>query len=229
MAKRQIELENLTKVYAENIREFIHEYVTLSELVVENWYTIEHENIKVMAKMLGIPQGLLTAMVAVTSPLCKWQHNVQWAVDIVKHCQGDKSVRLYQGIKGNGDKAVNMYNLWLESGKFTDNDAQKWLRDKTYAFYTNLLYPDTSLLFTVDVWMLRLGNKEWQSATNSYKLRKIEVDAMRNAYLQVWAENDYASVGIMPHMLQSLLWVKIKSTKVASQWLVDFTDIVRFV
>lgn len=226
---KQDKTDLLVAEYEVSITEFYDKFVGLHNVSLDSWYHIESENIRIMANLLNVPQNLLTAIVAVTSPLCRWNNNIQWACDIVRHKQGDKDANPFQGIKGNAYKAFELYDLWANSGNFTDENAEKYLKVKTGCFYHNLLYPSQSLKFTVDVWMFRIAIREWQSPTNSFKLSTLEQSAIRQAYANVYAKLGLHSVGVMPHQLQAALWVKIKDVNIARQWFVDFESIDRFV
>ena len=225
--KQQKEHNNAVK-FASDIVEFTRKHVPMATMKKEVWYQTEHGNIKKFAELLGVPQNLLTAMVAVTSPLQKWEQNVSWAVDIVRYCQGE-DVNIKQGIARNANTAIDMYNIWVDTGEFTDEIADGFLGVKTGAFYHNLLYPTTSLRFTVDVWMNRIALKEWQSPTNTFKVSAGDKRSIANAYMMAWRELELDTVGVMPHMFQAALWLAIKQAKIASQWLTDFDSVERFV
>lgn len=227
-AKKQAIYNGLVADYEQNIVEFYNRFLTISDLQSENWYHLENENIANFAHVFNVPVNLFCGMVAVTSPLKKWQENIKWVCEIIKWCQGDTNAKVYSGIKGNANKAIRLYNDW-QSGNFSDENVNRVTGDKTQAFFHNLLYPDTSLRFTVDVWMLRIVNREWQSATNVYKVNKLQIDAARHAYLNVWAKLNLAQLGVMPHMFQAACWINIKKTSVACQWLTDFDKVERFV
>lgn len=222
--------------YTQNIVEFCQNFVDSSDLQNESWYEIEHNNIAIAAKTLEIPHMVLTAMVAATSPLVKWQAkngnkpNFECAISIVKDVLGIEHNGRYAGFHRNRENAARILQFWLDNKSIQESDflnVKGMLSGKKVtAFYENLMYPKTSVKITIDVWMERLASRLHGGPTNT---RKSDAVAIRDAYLSAYVELKLHTTDISLHMFQSALWLLVKNSAIAALWLMDFNDIERFV
>lgn len=233
---KEVKLQKLSQAYAKRINQFIALHVTLDEIKNENWYQIAHNEIVSVSRSLSVPVNLMCGIVAVLSPLVPWDRNISWAIDVVKFCQGQDS-NPYQGMYTNLGKALWLYWQWQESGTISDATIESELSTKTGNFFHNLLYPESSQKFTIDVWMFRVALGLWHDATNVFfqtplktglKLGKIHRDAIAIAYDKVYNDLQLSKHNVASWQLQAILWLKIKDDKIASKWFTDFNEVSRF-
>lgn len=213
----------------ENIKTFVENNVTLSDLKNESWYVTEHKNIKVIANTLEVDFMVFCGMVAICSPLVKWEQNISTAKNLVLSQKfGTDDLRV-SGFKRNRDKAVELYNAWVNGQITCQDDIYNFVTGpKVTRFFDNLYNPFSSEEITVDVWMIRLALRRWIGATNKLGVSDKIVNEIRDAYATVYNDLDLEKYDIMPHMLQSILWVKIKDKSIAENWLIDFETVTNF-
>lgn len=239
-SKKQVNLEFLTSVYEGIITDFVLENVDLESIKNEKWYIIENENIKNIAHELKVPFITFVAMVAVTSPLMKWSLNLEFVTNIIKNIQnGNKDLR-ESGMIKNANMAriiyhdtVNMVDCTqdyiLHSEKVNGKIVKRFngFADKTTAFFINLYNPENSEVLTLDVWMIRVCLMQYQQATTSFKSTKLQRDAMRQAYFNVFYSLKLENFDIVPHQFQAAIWVKIKEIETTTTWLLDYKETFR--
>lgn len=226
---KQQQAQYLENYYTGIIEQFVYDFIDLSDMQAENWYQDEHNNILEIAKQYNVPFVVYCAMVAVTSPMKRWTENIEFVGQILTNLQAGKKVVKESGMIRTANYARIIYNTTKDMNEdeltvefFLNNF--KGFADKTSAFFVNLYNPTNKDVLTVDVWMLRVGLAQYQQATNTFKVKKAQIDAMRRAYFNVYNSMKLESFGIVPHQLQAIIWTTIRKLETMRQWFLDFND-----
>jgi hypothetical protein len=188
--RRKLSAEDLTQVQTvttDRLRAMVDDLSRDAWLIGLDWYWHAHKEARSLGQRVGMPTEAVAAVIAVLSPRCSWENNLD-----------DARLMLDDGLD-NGFFAFNANvakAAWILEGV----DASSVLGGrKVRAFWRNIANPEGSLDVTLDTHMsdlLDLPNDKYLQRAGVY-------DAISAAFRIVAEEH-----AILPHQLQAALWVQ---------------------
>ena len=115
-----------------------------------DWYQDAHDSAIILAMQHNLPLFKVCGVIAALSPRNKWERNLYDTDNMLANPSVETKTCTF---KTNRRKAIKI----LEAA---DESIVKDILngEKTRAFFDNILYPETSVETTVDVWMYRAAN-----------------------------------------------------------------------
>lgn len=160
-----------------------------------SWYFLAHAECHKIGAEFGVDFARVAGAIAAMSPRMPWERNLWVGRELVRgHVEGLDVHKMKLGIHSFIDRAAAI----LETGNFALLGTQK-----TYRFWHNMSYPETSSLVTVDTWAHRAWaglDKPIGSAPTPKNYEFIQAD-----YAALAAE-----CGILPHQAQAIVWETIR-------------------
>lgn len=151
-----------------------------------SWYDNAHMEAIKIAEYCKVAPHIGAAIIAVLSPRCNWQVNIEWAWRIAHSYINQVPILTggMQPLQVNINKAVRI---------LATRDVSILSGPKVLAFYDNILYPQSSREVTVDSWAYRayieligitriiphnITEKRYTTCAQAYKEAAAQVDLL---------------------------------------------------
>jgi hypothetical protein len=183
--------------YKQNVRKY-YEIANETQLTLGlDWYLRAHKFARLLSKRHGIAFDTVCRVIAVISPRLSWERNQSEAETILIAWKAGKRDAACTCLKANRVKAFDIL----------DGQVERLRGPKVTRFYHNILHALDSLEVTIDTHAFRVCVDDparlYDAGANSGELA-----CAREAYASVARE-----IGILPHQLQAVCWLVLKSTR----------------
>jgi hypothetical protein len=189
---RRLDADTVTTVTVNRLRKIVDTIDHETWKAGMAWYAKANGEARAMANDHGLGTWETAAIIAVLSPRCSWENNLDDARLLLEHGEDNG----FFAFESNVVKA-----LWIIEG--VDPDSVLGGR-KVRSFWQNIADPYGSLDVTLDSWMGRaLGVPATGShAEQGYLDRAGVYDAISEGFRQVAEDH-----GVMPNQLQAAIWL----------------------
>jgi hypothetical protein len=161
-----------------------------------NWYNLAHAEALKLSDYCKVPIEYTAAVIAVLSPRCQWEVNLDWAWRVIHSYVNHTPII-------RGGKCPLEKNVYKAVAILATRDLSLVTGLKVIPFYDNILYPDSSREITIDSWAYR-AYLELICITDEvpHKITPKRNLAAADAYRQA-----AASVGLLPLKFQAIVWI----------------------
>ena len=179
------------------ILERIDYWYNKGEKASESWYSEANSFCFNLSLIHGIPIRIVAGITSALSPLKRWSQNMEM-VETFLECQECKHTTI------QAKKAELIYSMKDFKYGLGENGLDKYIMsalggEKTKAFYSNIMYPQTSGYVVLDSHMLKSFNN------GKLKVTKNQYQTLSNYFIQKAFEYQ-----IPVASLQSRIWCKLR-------------------
>lgn len=168
----------------------------------QNWYVRANEYAKNLASINGITVLQASGVIASLSPLKSWDENRR----IAREFLNNGSAYHTSTFIGKAEDILN--------GDGTRDSILTTLNgNKTRSFFLNIAYPNDITGVTIDRHALSVAMGKTLPDSNLKGITKNQYSFFESAYVQAADK-----VGILPHEMQAVVWVKWRKLKEAKKF-----------